>query len=171
VYSFKGARSRQRKKQGLWRLRHALLGIDGHNVLITVESALKNKPLLLADDGFIRDIAGVSANYRPSSATKEALNLIFKVLNLYSPLQLEWYFDAPLSYSGELAALVEENLKFYKLKGYAQAVSVPEYFLMGYELIATSDSELIDRSSEIVDLAGEALKFCCLPFLLYQFIE
>ncbi|MDL1957147.1 MAG: DUF434 domain-containing protein [Candidatus Desulfofervidus auxilii] len=169
VCSIKQAKIRERKKKGLWRLRQAKLGIDGHNVLITIESAIKGKPLLLADDGFIRDMAGVSASYQPSSTTEKALELIFEILKLYQPLWLDWYFDAPLSFSGELAANVRKKLKDYHLSGTAQAVPVPEHYLIHHELIATSDSALIDICSEVIDLAGEVLKFCGFSFSLFKF--
>ena len=122
------AQKRQKKKQGLWRLQGAVLGIDGHNVLITVESALKDRLLLLADDGFIRDIAGVSASYRPSQTSDKALKIIFSLLSLYKPVQIDWYYDAPLSRSGELAATTRKFLKAYGLKGKAEAVPVPDVF-------------------------------------------
>jgi len=163
VCSYKKAKNRRKKR------RQALLGIDGHNVLITIESALKGKPLVFTDDGFIRDISGVSASYRPTMVTKQALNLIFEILILYNPLQVDWYFDAPLSYSGKLAAETQRISKSYGIKGQAQAVAVPENFLKFYSLVATSDSELIDSCMEVIDLAGEVLKFYSLPLSLYRF--
>ncbi|MDL1971298.1 MAG: DUF434 domain-containing protein, partial [Candidatus Desulfofervidaceae bacterium] len=144
VCSLAKAKSRLQKKQGLWRVQKACLGIDGHNVIITVESALKNKPLLLADDGFIRDISGVSSSYRPTSISLKALNMILKILSFYQPKQVDWFFDAPISYSGELAATIRKQLKAFQLKGNAHAVKVPEHFLPTYPLVATSDSVLID---------------------------
>lgn len=153
------ARTRKNKKSGLFRLTGHPLGIDGHNVLITVESALKNKPLILSDDGFIRDISAVSKGYRPSHFTTEALNLIFELLRQHPPTKVDWYLDAPLSKSGELAELIRDLLKKYKLRGTAQAVSVPERYLIKYSgLVATSDSVLINVCKEVIDLAGEAIK-------------
>jgi len=163
------ARSRLQKKQGLWRLREAYLGIDGHNVIITIESALQNKPLLLADDGFIRDISEISSNYRPTAITQKALTLVLRTLSIYQPKQVDWFFDAPLSRSGELAATVRAGLKAYRLKGNAQAVAVPEHFLPAYPLVATSDSVLIDTCTEAIDLAGEVIKFFSLSFPFYRF--
>ncbi|HDD35351.1 MAG TPA: DUF434 domain-containing protein, partial [Candidatus Desulfofervidus auxilii] len=171
VCSVLKAKIRQRKKKGLLRLCGSKIGIDGHNVLITVESALKGGPLILADDGFIRDIAAVSSSYRPSSLTDKALVLILNVLTLYHPTSLNWYFDAPLAFSGNLAAMVRERLKEYGLTGDAQAVPVPEHYLIHYELIATSDRALIDKCVEVVDLAGEVIKFLNIPISFFNFRE
>jgi hypothetical protein len=49
------------------------LALDGHNVLITLESALKGRALVAADDGFMRDVAQLSRAYRDSPATRQAL--------------------------------------------------------------------------------------------------
>lgn len=159
VCSESEAKTRKNKKRGLFQLRGYPLGIDGHNVLITIESALKNKPLILSDDGFIRDISAVSKSYRPSHFTTDALNLIFELLKHHPPAKVDWYLDAPLSKSGQLAGLIRDLLRKYKFEGTAQAVSVPERRLTKYlGLVATSDSILIDVCSEVIDLAGEVIK-------------
>ncbi|RLA79768.1 MAG: DUF434 domain-containing protein, partial [Deltaproteobacteria bacterium] len=36
------------------------VALDGHNVLITLRSALRGETVLLADDGLVRDTAGLS---------------------------------------------------------------------------------------------------------------
>ncbi len=159
VCSESKARERKNKKRGLSQLRGRPLGIDGHNVLITVESALMNKILVFSDDGFIRDISAISRGYRPSHFTTNALNIIFESLEHYPPSRMDWYLDAPLSKSGELAELIRYFLKRYKFEGAAQAVPVPERYLTKYSgLVATSDSVLIDVCEEVIDLAGEVIK-------------
>ncbi|MDL1969559.1 MAG: hypothetical protein LWW94_01060, partial [Candidatus Desulfofervidaceae bacterium] len=74
-------------------------------------------------------------------------------------------------YSGELAATIRKQLKAFQLKGNAHAVKVPEHFLPAYPLVATSDSVLIDTCAEVVDLAGEVIKFFSLSFPFYRFGE
>jgi len=159
VCSESKARERKNKKRGLSQLRGRPLGIDGHNVLITVESALMNKILVFSDDGFIRDISAISRGYCPSHFTTNALNIIFESLEHSPPSRMDWYLDAPLSKSGELAELIRYFLKRYKFEGAAQAVPVPERYLTKYSgLVATSDSVLIDVCEEVIDLAGEVIK-------------
>ena len=80
------------------------LGLDGHNVLITLECALQNLPLVAADDGFLRDVGQVSRSFKPSPETDRVLALLLNYL-----AALPWtdpvavFYDAPLSRSGELA--------------------------------------------------------------------
>ena len=56
------------------------LGLDGHNVLITLECALQNLPLVAADDGFLRDVGQVSRSFKPSRATDRVLALLLDYL-------------------------------------------------------------------------------------------
>src|SRR5512139_3204827 len=46
------------------------LVVDGHNVHITVESSLLGRPLLKANDGAVRDLAGQSARFRLTEASQ-----------------------------------------------------------------------------------------------------
>jgi len=59
--------------------------VDGHNVLITVESGLAGRLLIAANDGVIRDVAGVSHRYRISTLTHAAIDTIFQILQKYPP--------------------------------------------------------------------------------------
>ena len=91
------------------------LVIDGYNVIITIETALFGKPLILADDGFLRDISGISKNYnknyKRSEKTDEALRLIFDLLKKVKPNHTLFLLDSPISHSGQLAKDVREYFK------------------------------------------------------------
>ncbi len=133
------------------------LGIDGHNVLITLECALRNLPLVAADDGFIRDVGQVSRSFKPSLETDRVLALLLDYLAAQAwPAPLAVFYDAPLSLSGELARLTREAAAARGLKLTAAAVPVPERELQDFPgPIATSDTALIDAHPLVVDLAGE----------------
>jgi hypothetical protein len=62
--------------------------VDGHNVLITVESGLAGRLLIAANDGVIRDVAGVSHRYRMSTMTSEAIDRVFQILRKYPQKKL-----------------------------------------------------------------------------------
>jgi hypothetical protein len=144
-----------KKKISIIKIRDKDLVIDGYNVLITIEAALSGRPLVLGDDGFIRDISGLSGNFRKTEGTAKALQLVLDVLKRIKPLRTFFLFDSPISRSGELAQEVRDRLKKEKLSGDAMAVRVPEKILIGFPgMIATSDTAIIDRSKRVVDLAG-----------------
>jgi hypothetical protein len=159
VFSDRDAGLRQKKKIPLEKIRGKDLVIDGYNVLITIEAALSGRPLVLGNDGFIRDISGVSGNFRKTEKTETALQLVSNLLKRIKPRQTLFLFDSPISMSGELAQEVRERLKRENLPGDAMAVRVPEKILIGFPgMIATSDTAVIDQSKRVVDLAGDIMR-------------
>jgi hypothetical protein len=159
VFSNKESEGRKSKTIPLYKIRNQDLAVDGYNVIITIESALSGKPLILGDDGFIRDISGLSGDFKNSKTTDQALQLIFDALRKTTPRNTLFLFDAPISKSGALAQEVRNRMKQEGLPGDAQAIKVPEKILIGFSgVVATSDTAIIDRSKKAVDLAGTILK-------------
>ncbi len=155
VFSDSDSESRQNKKASIGDIRGKDFVIDGHNVLITVEAGISGRPLVLGDDGFIRDISGISGNFRKTETTEKAIQLIANTIRQIKPRQTLLLFDAPISKSGELAEEVRSYLKKENLPGDAMAVKVPERILIGFPgVVATSDTAIIDRSKKVLDLAG-----------------
>jgi hypothetical protein len=155
VYSSKDSQARRKKRISVKEIRNKNLAIDGHNVLITIEAGLSGRPLVLADDGFVRDISGLSGSFAKSEVTEKAIQLILKVLKKRKPHKIIFLFDAPISMSGRLAEEIRDRLKRDNLLGDAMAVKVPEKILIGFSgIVATSDTDIIDRSKKVLDLAG-----------------
>jgi len=158
VFSDADAKSRRNKIVPLDRMPNQNLAIDGYNVIITIEAGLSGRPVILGDDGFIRDISGLSGRFRKTAKTEEALSLIFKVLKKFTPLHSLFLFDAPISMSGRLAEEVRDRMEKEGLPGEAEAVNVPEKILNGFPgLVATSDTAIIDSCARVVDLARHIL--------------
>ena len=158
IFSESDSKSRRKKRVAVERARNKNLVIDGHNVLITTEAGLSGRPLVLGDDGFIRDISGLSGNFKKTERTEKALQLVLDILKQIKPQKTLFLFDAPISMSGELAQQVRSRLKKENLPGDAMAIRVPEKVLIGFPgLIATSDTAIIDQSNQVVDLAGYVL--------------
>ena len=159
VFAESVAATRQAK---LWQLADLVgqpLAVDGHNVLITLESALKGRPLVAADDGFIRDVAQLSRAFRDSPLTRQALVLIAVYVSRLHPGPLTILYDAPMKRSGELAHLTRETFAAQGLYAEAYAVPVPERELLDFPgPVATSDTHLIDLKEVVVDLAGEIIR-------------
>jgi hypothetical protein len=160
VFAPAAAAARRAKLRLLSEVAGLPLGIDGHNVLITLECARRDLPLVAADDGFIRDIGQVSRSFKPSRDTDLVLALLLDYLAAQVwPAPVAVFYDAPLSRSGELARLTAEAAAARGLKLSAAAVPVPERELQDFPgPIATSDTALIDAHSVVVDLAGEIIR-------------
>jgi hypothetical protein len=135
------------------------LALDGHNVVITLECALRGIPVLAADDGFIRDIGQVSASFRPSPLTTQVLDRLSRYLAERAVGPVTFWYDAPMSRSGELAAMTRDIMQACHLSGEARAVAVPEKWLLEDSgVIGSSDTDLIDRAQQVVDVAGEIIR-------------
>lgn len=159
VFPSSDSESRRKKRISIEEVRNKDLAIDGHNVLITIEAGLSGRPLILGDDGFIRDISGLSGNFKKTELTGQALQLLSAVLKRIKPRRTLFLFDSPISKSGELAREARNILKRENLPGDSVAVKVPEKMMIGFlGVIATSDTAIIDQSKKVVDLAGYIVK-------------
>jgi hypothetical protein len=159
VFADHAAKARRAKLRLLSTLAGLSLALDGHNVLITLESALKGRVLVAADDGFVRDVAQLSRAYRNSPATRQALTLLAAYFSRHHPGPLTILYDAPMKRSGELADLTRQIFAAQGLAAQARAVPVPERQLLDFEgALATSDTHLIDAKDILVDLAGEIIR-------------
>lgn len=153
------ARRRRQKCVALASLAGQPLAVDGHNVVITLECAWRGIPVLAADDGFIRDIGRLSRAYRPGPVTAAVLHHCGRYLAAAGVGVVTVWYDAPMSRSGELAALTTKVLDAWGLQGQAQAVPVPERQLLAAgQVIASSDTYLIDHSRQVADVAGEIIR-------------
>lgn len=159
VFAPDAAQTRRAKLRLLRDLAGQPLGVDGHNVLITLECAIQKLPLVAADDGFIRDVGQVSKTFRASPETEQALALLADYLVQQQAGPVSVFYDAPLSLSGELAHHTRELWAARGLTVTAAAVPVPERELLAFSgPIASSDTHLIDARKEVVDLAGEIIR-------------
>ena len=159
VFADEVAQARRAKIVPLSQLTGQPLAVDGHNVLITLESALQSLPLVAADDGFVRDVAELSGAYRDSPVTRRALALLADFLSRHRPGPLTILYDAPMKKSGELARQTREVLAARGLAVAARALPVPERELLAFPgAVVTSDTHLIDAKEVLVDLAGEIIR-------------
>lgn len=135
------------------------LSIDGYNVLITVESMLRKKPLILCDDGFIRDVSGIHGKHKPTSYTEHALLLVMGLLAGIHPSETHFFYDSQVSRSGELAALTRTLLTRFELEGNAKTAKQADNETLRYgDILSSSDTVLIERGKELFDLAAEVAR-------------
>ncbi len=162
VFSQREALGRRAKLAVPAQWRQELLAVDGHNVQITIESRLAGKWLLKANDGALRDIAGLSARYRMSETGGVAIDLVFAFLKLFPARALLFLFDEPMSRSGELAALYRNGLARAGLSGTAKTCAVPEReFPFDGCVVASSDRAVMDAARCWTDLARLIIdRFC-----------
>ncbi|MCX7822477.1 MAG: DUF434 domain-containing protein [Syntrophobacterales bacterium] len=174
VFGSKDALTRQGKRTHLASSRYKTLTIDGHNVHITVESALLERLILKGNDGALRDIAEISGSFRLTEVSLFAAELICRFLEPYDIAEVFIYFDAPVSKSGELAKIYNELFRKYGIRGKALTVQVPERsFPYQESIIASSDSAVIDKAYEWIDLASMVInkEKSVRPFIDFSFLH
>jgi hypothetical protein len=140
------------------------LGIDGYNLLITVESALAGGLILVGRDGCCRDLAGVHGTYRKVTETTPAIELIVDFLTELAVPHIDWFLDRPVSNSGRLKALMAQTLEGRATHIHRsgtwniELVDSPDQILCAYpHLVATSDSAVLDRCTAWVNLAAHII--------------
>jgi hypothetical protein len=135
-------------------IRGAVLLVDGHNVLITLETALAGGVLIRSDDGFLRDIAEKHGAYRRSEHTTEAIGLVRDGLEALRPARVACYLDRPLPFSGLLAQQVRENLGEAVTVDVVPSADGAVKAQAGDGIVATSDSAVLLAVPRSFDLAG-----------------
>jgi len=144
-------------------LRGRAIGVDGYNLLITVESALSGGAIFVGCDGCYRDRASVHGTYRKVVETGPALDVIFAALAELHPMRIDWFLDRPVSNSGRLRAFMLERLeKPMNAVGFPLPsvilVDSPDATLRSYEgVVATSDSAVLDRCAAWTNLAARVI--------------
>lgn len=125
--------------------------IDGYNIIIGMESILEKKAIL-CDDGVVRDIKGISRNFRTSENTHKAIELILSFLKEKNPLQVHFLLDSQISKSGMLSKLLREKINYYGLNGDAKTSRHVDHDLkISQDIVATSDGVIIDAAEKVVN--------------------
>jgi hypothetical protein len=126
--------------------------IDGFNTVITLEVALSGSLLIAADDGTIRDLAGLHGTFRIVDKTVQALKLILDELDRLGVAQAQFLLDQPMSNSGRLKTLIGTMAA-----GRACAVDVQlhpdvDRQLYGREQVISSDGIILDHCASWYNL-------------------
>jgi len=170
LFSQKESLARRRKQEKGPRWQRELLVVDGHNVQITIESCIEGKPLLKANDGALRDLAGLSYRYRMTETSNVALDMVFRFFREFPPTEVLFLFDEPMSRSGELASTYRQRLIKQGISGEARVAPVPENeFPYDSCIAASSDRAIVDSSSNWMDLACRIIEYFGSPPLMADF--
>ena len=159
VYDSKKANEHAMKKMAAKSTSGKKVAIDGYNVVLTIETMLKNKKLIHCDDGFVRDVSAVHGKHKPTETTEKALGILIDFLKGVDPQEVIFFYDSQVSLSGEMASLTRRMLKESRLIGDAKAVKQADKETLKYgEIVSSSDAVIIEKSEKLVDLAGELMK-------------
>jgi hypothetical protein len=153
VFSEEEAEDHKRKRVPITEIKGKDVVIDGYNVLITVESALKKKTLFLSDDGFVRDTSATFGKHRITKTTPLAIERILKVLRENLPRKALFIFDSQVSFSGELCSLIREKMAEFGIEGDAKTSERADYEIITRKgIVCSSDRAIIEKVEKVVDL-------------------
>ncbi|MHA1130102.1 MAG: DUF434 domain-containing protein [Candidatus Helarchaeota archaeon] len=135
------------------------VAIDTYNILITAESLLKGLLVIKGDDDYIRDISKVFNKYKRSPLTTHVLNIILDTLKPFNPKNVLFFLDKDISKSGELAAIINEDLTHFQISGTAETVpSADRSVIMNGEIVISNDRVVLENSIAHLNLLSYLLK-------------
>ena len=150
--------SRKSRQIDISKISPGKIIIDGYNLLITIEAALSKGIIILCQDGCYRDLASIHGTYRKVAETAPAIELIADVLNRTGLTNVLWLLDKPVSNSGRLKALIMNMAKNNAWQWTVELVMSPDALLIQTgEIVATSDSVILDGCKQWVNLAAEII--------------
>jgi len=155
VYSRAQAEAHRRRLLSAEKVRGERLLVDGYNVLITVESWLRGRRVILCDDGVVRDVSGVYGKHRfERGITDVAIGRILEAVEALRPASVEMLFDSQVSFSGRLCARINSSAGGLRLL--ARTSRTPDAELLGDRdaVVCTSDMAVVERAERVFDLAG-----------------
>jgi hypothetical protein len=139
-------------------LRKQAVVVDGFNLMITVEAALSNGPLLVGIDGCVRDLSSVHGSYRSVQETNDAITMIGEELEELSADSVLWLLDRPVSNSGRLASRINDLALQRNWPWKVDVVFNPDSVIVASSSIAiTSDAAILDHVERWTDLKSYLL--------------
>lgn len=161
VDSSEKADSRRARRVSAGAAKGNRLGVDGHNVILTIANYLSGIPVFEADDGMLRDIGALHGRLHNRSVMERSLDMAAAALTDLFPEELYVCFDSPISHSGYHAGYLESKLSDLNFSNVSvETAASADRALKEAEitLISTSDSALIDASDlPVLDLARYVL--------------
>lgn len=151
--------SRIRKKVTCADIEERDILLDGYNVLLSIDSLLKNEPMWFCDDGYIRDTRYYFSKANQAEDIEEALDEILKFLSEAHPKSVTFILDAQISRSGELAGFIRRKMKEERISGDARTSKTADFELKAAGknpenslIVATSDGIIIDSVLQVLDI-------------------
>ncbi|MHA1264227.1 MAG: DUF434 domain-containing protein [Candidatus Helarchaeota archaeon] len=159
IFSAEEIKARQWNEVSIDEITGKIIAIDTYNVLITIESLLKGLLLIISDDLYIRDISKIFNKYRQSIHTLRAIQLILSKLKPFQPKRLLFFLDKNISHSGDLASLINAQLKKYQIEGTAQTVLFADKSVItNGEIVISNDRVILDRALAHLNLIPLIIK-------------
>jgi len=148
-------RGRSRTRLSPAQLRGLALGVDGFNVLITIEAALAGGVVLRGRDGCLRDMASMHGSWKRVIETPVAVAGLFALLADVGVAEVTVVLDRPVGNSGRLAAVIRMVAAGFPVPcEVCLSLHADRDLCASAAVVATADSAVIDHVSRWTDLAS-----------------
>lgn len=134
------------------------IAIDGFNILIIMESYLSGAYIFKGRDGLYRDISSVHGTYKRVIKTEEALLQIGNTLQELKVKSVKWYFDQPISNSGNLKTKLLALSEIHDYDWTVELVFNPDKTLAKCgEVVISSDGWILNHTDHWFNLGGHLI--------------
>ncbi|ASJ16249.1 hypothetical protein A3L04_03730 [Thermococcus chitonophagus] len=132
----------------------AILGVDGFNVLITLESLLDGVAIR-CEDSLVRDIK-YQKKYKVNERTWDVLRLMILSIKSAGPREVVIFYGKSVPRSGQVKKATQELLEELSIVGRVELVKSPDFELKKFEYVATADTGIIEKVFHVIDLVDIA---------------
>lgn len=155
--SSKNEEIRKSKEINTDKLRNCILNIDGFNLIIGLEVALSQGTLILGNDNYIRDLAGLRGTYKLIDKTELALDYLYKFLKEKNIKQTNFYIDSPVSNSGRLKMKILEYAERYSIHTEVNLVDNADVRLEKLDYVVSGDAAILDKCISHVNILRDII--------------
>ena len=132
-----------------------IIEIDGFNLLILLEGALSGAFIFKGRDALYRDISSVHGSYKRVVKTEEAIHLVGITLKELNVKSVKWYFDQPVSNSGQLKTRLMELSRNHGFNWEVELVFDPDKVLAkSSNIVISSDGWILDHAERWFNLGS-----------------
>ncbi len=170
---YRGVASHARVNRLLKRITNNIdgheLAIDGYNVVFTLMNYKLGRHVFISLDGICRDAGSLFGKVRNQDLFKETLEQTIQYLSIRKLLFVQFFFDAPVSFSREHANYTENLLHDFSIPGCVKVVKNADLELVNAnsQIVCTSDSEILENTKQpICDLPYQLITYYYAPRLL-----
>ena len=158
VASDSSIRERLARQRPIEALAGKEIWIDGFNIIITLEVIFSDSVFFRCMDGTVRDLAALRGTYRMIPETERAIRFLLDLLRKEGVSSARILLDEPVSNSGRLKAGIAELAQGYPFDLDIRIQREVDRDLFGKDLVATSDSLILDHCRGWVNPAAECLR-------------
>lgn len=127
--------------------------------------------LILGNDNYIRDLAGLRGTYKLIDKTELALDYLYKFLQEKNIKQINFYIDSPVSNSGRLKMKIIEYAEKYSIATEINLVNNADVVLEKLDHVVSGDAAILDKCISHVNIVRDILTKYIKNCNIVNFIE